>query len=128
MTAKTKNCDVRKAPENPGFDPRSQKYTPLTRPVRVLGENILVQLVEEAEDVTPTGLVLPKSNQNPMTKRTEAIVLAVGSGHMLSTGQRIPLEVAPGDRIVFQGGAGHDVTREGRYLKLLHVQDVMAVL
>lgn len=109
-------------------DPRSQEFTPLERPVRLLGENILVQPVEESEDTTKSGLILPKARQNPLTMRKEAIVLVVGPGKKNESGVYTPLDVKPGDRVMFQGGAGHEMTREGRYLKLLHIQDVMAII
>jgi chaperonin GroES len=112
----------------PKHDARSQQMVKLRKPLRVLGECVLVQLVEETEEITAAGIVVVKPHQNPLTRRTEGLVLAVGSGKLLDDGTRAPLEVQVGERVLIQQGAGQDLSREGVFLKLIHAADIMAVL
>jgi chaperonin GroES len=61
--------------------------------LRPLGDHILVK-PGEAEEVTAAGIVLPDTAQK---KPREGEVLAVGSGRLLDSGLRAPMEVSVGD-------------------------------
>ncbi len=95
--------------------------------VRPIGDQILVRQVE-AETVSPGGIVLPDmvaENARPL----EGVVLAVGRGARSPlSGERIEMDVHPGDRVVFARHAGSDTKVEGEELMLISERDVLAVL
>ena len=65
--------------------------------LKPLGDRIVIELVQ-SEEKTASGIVLPDSAQE---KPQEGKVVAAGTGRVLDSGERIDLEVAVGDRIIF---------------------------
>jgi len=91
--------------------------------LRPLGDHILVK-PGEAEQVTASGLVLPDTAQK---KPREGEVLAVGSGRLLESGQRAPMEVSVGDVVVYAQYGGTEVTVDGEDYVILDEGSVLAV-
>jgi len=92
--------------------------------LRPLGDRIVIELVE-SEEKTASGIVLPDSAKE---KPQEGKVVAVGTGRVLENGERVALEVAVGDRIIFSKYAGTEVKYEGVEYLLLRENDVLAVI
>ncbi|WP_312473490.1 co-chaperone GroES [Neobacillus sp.] len=92
--------------------------------LRPLGDRIVIELVE-SEEKTASGIVLPDSAKE---KPQEGKVVAVGTGRVLESGERVALEVAVGDRIIFSKYAGTEVKYEGVEYLLLRENDVLAVI
>ncbi len=90
--------------------------------LRPLDDRIVVEPVE-AEDVTAGGIVLPDSAKE---KPQRGVVLAVGVGKLLDSGQRGELSVAVGDEVIYGKYAGSDVEVQGRDVKILRESDVLA--
>jgi chaperonin GroES len=65
--------------------------------LKPLGERILLKVVE-AEEKTEGGIVLPDSAKK---KPQQGDVVAVGSGKVTDKGEKLPLEVKKGDKVVF---------------------------
>ena len=86
-----------------------------------LGERILVRAIE-AEQVTAGGIVIPDTATE---KPQRGEVLAVGSGR-LEDGERVPLDVAVGDEIIYSKYGGTEVNVEGEDLLILRESDVLA--
>ncbi|MBC8081314.1 MAG: co-chaperone GroES [Gorillibacterium sp.] len=91
--------------------------------IRPLGDRVVIEAVAK-EETTASGIVLPDTAKE---KPQEGKVIAVGSG-TLKDGERIPLEVKEGDRIIFSKYAGTEVKFEGRELLILRENDILAVL
>jgi chaperonin GroES len=74
--------------------------------IRPLGDKILVRR-DEAQDRTESGIYLPeKAKDTPKT----GVVEAVGTGAInTETGERIPLTVKKGDRVIFSSYAGTEI-------------------
>ncbi len=87
-----------------------------------LDERIVVEPVA-AEETTAGGIVLPDSAQE---KPQRGVVLAVGPGKLLDSGERGELSVAVGDEVIYGKYAGSDVEVEGREVKILRESDVLA--
>ncbi len=65
----------------------------------------------------------------PRKKPHQGEVIAVGSGYVSqATGQRIPLEVKVGDKVVYGKHAGIEVKFDGEELVLLTENDILVVL
>ena len=91
--------------------------------IKPLGDRVVIEAVAK-EETTASGIVLPDTAKE---KPQEGKVVAVGSG-ALKDGERIPLEVQVGVRIIFSKYAGTEVKYEGKELLILRESDILAVL
>lgn len=92
--------------------------------LKPLGDRIIIELVE-TEEKTASGIVLPDTAKE---KPQEGKVVAVGTGRVLENGERVALEVANGDRIIFSKYAGTEVKYEGKEYLILRENDILAVI
>lgn len=100
--------------------------TQVTTSIRPLHDRILVKRVE-ADTKTPGGLIIP---ENAKEKPVEGMVVAVGEGNRNKDGERIPLDVKAGDRVLFSKYSGTEVKvvlNGGEHL-ILREDDVLAVV
>lgn len=91
--------------------------------IKPLGDRVVLEAIEK-EATTASGIVLPDTAKE---KPQEGKIVAVGSG-TLKDGERIPLEVKEGDRVLFSKYAGTEVKFEGRDLLIMRESDVLAIL
>ncbi|ARI78814.1 co-chaperone GroES [Halobacillus mangrovi] len=92
--------------------------------LKPLGDRIVIELVEE-EQTTASGIVLPDSAKE---KPQEGKVVAVGTGRVTDNGEKVALEVAQGDRVIYSKFAGTEVKYEGNEYLILRESDVLAVI
>ncbi|KOP78191.1 co-chaperone GroES [Cytobacillus praedii] len=92
--------------------------------LKPLGDRIIIELVE-TEEKTASGIVLPDTAKE---KPQEGKVVAVGTGRVLENGERVALEVANGDRIIFSKYAGTEVKYEGKEYLILRENDILAII
>ncbi|AUJ25143.1 MULTISPECIES: co-chaperone GroES [Virgibacillus] len=92
--------------------------------IKPLGDRVVIELVEQ-EEKTASGIVLPDSAQE---KPQEGTVVAVGSGRVTEKNEKVALEVAEGDRIIFSKFAGTEVKYEGKEYLILRENDILAVV
>ena len=91
--------------------------------IKPLEDRIVVQAVE-AETTTASGLVIPDTAKE---KPQEGVVLAVGPGP-LEDGNRVPLDVAVGDKVLYSKYGGTEVKHGGEEYLVLSARDVLAVI
>ncbi|WP_174735131.1 co-chaperone GroES [Mesobacillus harenae] len=92
--------------------------------LKPLGDRIVIELVE-GEEKTASGIVLPDSAKE---KPQEGKVVAVGSGRVLESGERVALEVSEGDVIIFSKYAGTEVKYDGTEYLIVRESDILAVV
>ncbi|MBB5326330.1 chaperonin GroES [Anoxybacillus tepidamans] len=92
--------------------------------LKPLGDRIVIELIQ-TEEKTASGIVLPDTAKE---KPQEGKVVAVGTGRVLDSGERIAPEVAVGDRIIFSKYAGTEVKYEGKEYLILRESDILAVI
>ncbi|AZV41054.1 MULTISPECIES: co-chaperone GroES [Peribacillus] len=92
--------------------------------LKPLGDRVIIELVE-SEEKTASGIVLPDTAKE---KPQEGKVVAVGTGRVLENGERVTLEVAQGDRIIFSKYAGTEVKYEGTEYLILRESDILAII
>ncbi|WP_449622992.1 co-chaperone GroES [Robertmurraya sp. Marseille-Q9965] len=92
--------------------------------LKPLGDRIVIELVE-TEEKTASGIVLPDSAKE---KPQEGKVVAVGTGRVLDNGERVALEVAVGDRIIFSKYSGTEVKYQGAEYLILRENDILAIV
>lgn len=93
--------------------------------VRPLHDKILVKR-DEAETKTASGIFLPETSKD---KPKTGIIEAVGDGALnTETGERIPLSVRKGDRVIFSSYAGTEVKLNDQELLIMSEDDILAVI
>ncbi len=93
--------------------------------IKPLEDRIVVMAVE-AEQTTASGLVIPDTAKE---KPQEGEVLAVGPGRWNEDGdERIPLDIAVGDRVIYSKYGGTEVKHGGEDYLILSARDVLAVV
>jgi len=91
--------------------------------LKPLNDRIVVKAVTP-EEKTTGGIILPDSAQE---KPTEAEVVAVGPGKVLENGKVVPLEIKPGDRIIYAKYGGTEIKIGSEEYVILRQDDVLAV-
>jgi chaperonin GroES len=89
-----------------------------------LGDRVLIRRVEEDEK-TKGGIIIPDTAKE---KPQEGAVVAVGPGARDEKGERIPLEVKRGDRILFGKWSGSEVKLDGEDLLIMKESDILGVI
>jgi chaperonin GroES len=93
--------------------------------IKPLGDRVLIKQID-SEEVTKGGIVLPDTAKE---KPQEGEVLAVGPGKILDNGQRAPMEVQVGDRVLFAKYAGSEIKQGGEeYMILNSERDILAII
>jgi chaperonin GroES len=92
--------------------------------LKPLGDRVVLKLVEQ-EEKTRGGILLPDSAQE---KPQKGDVLAVGTGKVLDSGEKVPLDVKAGDRIIFARYSGTEVKVEGEEYLIVSERDILAVV
>ena len=89
-----------------------------------LGDRLVVR-PSAREEMTKSGIVLPDTVKE---RPQEGTILAVGPGRTLDDGTREPIEVAVGQKILFQKYAGTEFKLDEEELLILSQKDVLAVI
>ena len=92
--------------------------------IKPLEDRIVVKSLE-AEQTTASGLVIPDTAKE---KPQEGEVLAVGPGRIDDKGNRVPLDISVGDRVIYSKYGGTEVKFGADDLLVLSARDVLAVV
>jgi len=92
--------------------------------VKPLHDRVIVKRVEE-EATTKGGIIIPDTAKE---KPVEGKVVAVGGGKLLDNGEKQPLEVKAGDRVLFGKYAGTDIQIEGEEHLIMREDDIIAIV
>ena len=87
-----------------------------------LGDRLVVEALEE-EEVTVGGIVLPDTARE---KPQRGKVLAVGPGARDEKGERVPMDVAEGDEVIFSKYGGTEIRLGSDEVLILRESDVLA--
>jgi chaperonin GroES len=78
-----------------------------------------------AEEKTAGAIIIPGTAQE---KPTEAEVIAVGPGARNEQGQVVPLEVKPGDKVLFGKWSGTEVKLNNEELLIVKESDILGII
>ncbi|HZM17135.1 MAG TPA: co-chaperone GroES [Candidatus Krumholzibacteria bacterium] len=92
--------------------------------IRPLADRVLVRALEEQE-VKRGGIIIPDTAKE---KPQEGEVIAVGPGRLSDKGDRVPVEVKQGDRILFGKYSGTEVNVGSEAYLIMRESDILAVL
>jgi chaperonin GroES len=91
---------------------------------RPLHDRVVVRRVEQ-EAKSAGGIIIPDTaKEKPM----EGEIVAVGPGGRDESGKLIPIDLKPGDRILFGKWSGTEVKIDGEELLIMKESDVMGVI
>ncbi|MGI6487252.1 MAG: co-chaperone GroES [Syntrophomonadaceae bacterium] len=91
--------------------------------IKPLGDRVVIKVSEKTEEKTQSGIVLPDTAKE---KPQEGEIVAVGSGRLLDDGERVPLEVAVGDRVIYSKYAGTEAKLDGQEYLIVSERDILA--
>ena len=93
------------------------KFTPL-------GDRVLIRTLEESEQKVG-GIIIPDTAKE---KPQQGEVVAAGPGRRKKSGERVPLEVKAGDKILYGKYSGTEVKMDGETFLILHEDEILARL
>lgn len=89
-----------------------------------LGDRLVAQRAE-SEQKTMGGIYLPDTARD---KPTRGVVISVGEGRLLKNGIRVPLQIKPGDKILFTSYGPEEFKINDEEYLLLSENDVLAIV
>jgi chaperonin GroES len=89
-----------------------------------LHDRVLVRRVE-SDEKTAGGLIIPDSAKE---KPAEGLVVAVGAGAKDDAGNRVAMDVAEGDKILFGKWSGTEITVDGEELLIMKESDIIGII
>ena len=92
--------------------------------LKPLGDRLVVE-PREREETTASGIILPETAKE---KPQEGTVLATGPGRRDDDGDRIEMDVAVGDTVLYAKYAGTEIKMDGKKLLILKESDVLAIV
>ncbi|MEO8597600.1 MAG: co-chaperone GroES [Candidatus Solibacter sp.] len=92
--------------------------------LRPLHDRVMVTRLDEGEQILG-GIIIPDSAKE---KPQQAMVKAIGNGKLLENGERVPIDLKPGDRILFGKYSGSEIKIEGVEYLILREDEILGVL
>ncbi|NTU60692.1 MAG: co-chaperone GroES [Deltaproteobacteria bacterium] len=92
--------------------------------IRPLQDRVIVKRLEE-EQKTAGGIIIPDTAKE---KPQKGEIIAAGPGKKSEDGKLQPLDVKPGDKVLFSKYAGTEIKVEGEELLMMREDDIMGVI
>ena len=92
--------------------------------IRPLADRVVVRRLE-AESKTAGGILLPESAKE---KPKEGVIVALGDGKLLDSGERSTFTFKVGDNVLFTSYAGTDVKVDGDEYLIMREDDILAII
>lgn len=96
----------------------------MAKKLNIHDDRLLVK-VEDTKKTTESGIVLPESS---VSKSQMGVVYTVGKGRRTQDGTRIPLDVKPGDKVLFDKFAGSPIVLNDTEYLLLKEYDIIGTI
>ena len=91
---------------------------------RPLHDRVVVRRIEE-DDRTRGGIIIPDTAKE---KPQQGEIVAAGPGALDEKGKLQPLDVKPGDRVLFGKWSGTEVKIDGEDLLIMKESDILGVI
>ena len=92
--------------------------------LKPLSDRVVVK-PEEAEEKTPSGIILPDTaKEKPQLGK----VVAVGKGKMSDSGSLIKMDIKVNDKVLYGKYSGTEISFEGDELLIMRESDILAIL
>ena len=93
--------------------------------IKPISDHILIEPIKE-EEKTKTGILLPDTAEKERPEQGK--IVAVGPGKRDKKGERVPLEVKPGDKVLFTKYGPTEIKVEDREYLIAKEEDILAIL
>lgn len=115
-------------PNNPEINPELEvNLMPATKTdvkIKPLADRVVLEVLDDAEQ-TAGGIYIPDTARE---KPQRGIILAVGPGRTLENGNKEPMNVKVGDKVLFAKYGGTEVKFDGKEYKILSEKDILGIL
>ncbi|MFN8621022.1 MAG: co-chaperone GroES [Chloroflexota bacterium] len=92
--------------------------------LRPLGDRVVIQPTPR-EEMTKSGIVLPDTAKE---KPQEGTIVAAGPGRLNDEGEREPMDVKVGDKVLYAKYAGTEFKVDGDEYLIVSQKDILAVV
>lgn len=93
--------------------------------IRPLNDHVVIKPLE-AEEITKSGIVLPDTAREEKPEQGE--VMAVGPGKLLENGQRAPMSVKRGDKVLFTKYAPDEVEIDDEEYLVIEEEKILGII
>lgn len=93
--------------------------------IKPLSDHILIEPMRQ-EEKTKSGILLPESAEKERPEQGR--VVAVGPGRKTSSGKIIPLEVKPGQKVLFTKYGPNEIKVDDKEYLIAKEEDILAIL
>jgi len=93
--------------------------------IKPLSDHILIEPIKE-EEKTKSGILLPETVEKERPEQGR--VIAVGPGRKAPSGKVIPLEVKPGDKVLFTKYGPNEIKVEDKEYLIAKEEDILAII
>ena len=93
--------------------------------IKPLADRVLVQRLEKDEEQKIGGIIIPDTAKE---KPQEGEVIAVGKGKVTEDGKVLPMDVKPGDRILYGKYSGNEIKIDDVEHLIMHQDDILGIL
>ena len=93
--------------------------------IKPLSDHILIEPIKE-EEKTKAGILLPETAEKERPE--QGMVIAVGSGRKLNSGKVIPVEVKPGDKVLFTKYGPNEIKVGDKEYLVAKEEDILAII
>ena len=92
--------------------------------IQPLGDRVLVQPIEQKE-VKKGGIIIPDTAKE---KPQEGKIVATGKGKTTDEGKVLPMDVKPGDRVLYGKYSGSEIKIDDQEYLIMHQEDILGIL
>ena len=93
--------------------------------LKPLHDHVIVKPITENE-ITKSGIVLPDTIDKEKPEKGE--VIAVGEGKLLDNGQKSPMSVKVGDKVMFKKYSPDEIKVDGVEYLIISESDILGIL
>ncbi|MBU4512344.1 co-chaperone GroES [Patescibacteria group bacterium] len=93
--------------------------------LKPLHDNVVIKPSGE-DEVTKAGIILPDTAEKEKPEKGE--VIAVGPGKLLDNGQRAPMSVAVGNKVMFKKYSPDEIKVDEEEYLVISESDIIAIL
>ena len=97
----------------------------MKKTIHPINDHVVIKPLK-AEEVTKSGIVLPDTAREEKPEQGE--VIAVGPGKLLDNGQRAPMSVKPGEKVLFTKYAPDEVEIDGETYLVIEEEKILGIV
>ena len=93
--------------------------------IKPISDHILIEPIKE-EEKTKSGILIPETTDKE--KPEQGKVIAVGPGKKTDDGKIIPLEIKPGQKVLFTKYGPNEIKVDNKEYLIAKEEDILAIL